>query len=83
MSNSTSFQTHYGYEKGMLHNHENNHQASSSQKHVHRSKRTGHNRTTKAQKKRAFIANTLFSILCLIAIVIVAIIAYDRWVGLF
>lgn len=76
MSNSTSFQTHYGYgsSKQVL---------SPAQEHVHRSKRAGHNRTTKEQKKRSIIANILFTFLSLVALVIVAIIAYDRWYGLF
>lgn len=76
MSYSTSFQTHYGYGSSKQ-------ALSPTQGHAHRSKRAGHNRTTKGQKKRTLIANVLFTFLSLVALIIVAIIAYDRWYGLF
>lgn len=79
MSNSTVIQTHYGNGSIM---HHNNAQCP-AKKHIHHSKRSGHNRITKGQKKRSIIANILFMLLSLIAIAIVATIVYDRWYGLF
>lgn len=78
-----NYQTHYGYENSKHHNHKHHHQSSSTKEHVHRNKRAGHNRRTKDQKRRTFYANIIFAILSLIALAIIAIIAYDRFVGLF
>lgn len=76
MSESTNNQS-------MHEHHSHTHQHVPEQKYVHHSRRAGHNRTTKGQKKKAIYANLLFLILFIIAMVIIAIIAYDQWVGLF
>lgn len=51
--------------------------------HEHYSKRAGRNRTTKSQKRRKVIETILFNFLCIIAALIIAIIVYDEFYGLF
>lgn len=51
--------------------------------HVHYSTRAGHNRTTSSQKKRALYGNIIFTILSILAALIVAFIIYDHCEGLF
>ena len=51
--------------------------------HEHYSQRSGHNRMTNSQKKRKIVGRILFSFLCVIAAIIMAIIAYDHIFGLF
>ena len=67
----------------MHEHHSHTHQHVPEKKHVHHSRRAGHNRTTKEQKKRVIYSRILFLALSIIALGIIAIIAYDHWVGLF
>ena len=76
MSESTNNQSMHGH-------HSHTHQHVPEKKYVHHSRRAGHNRTTKGQRKRAFCARVLCLVLSIIALIIIAIIAYDQWVGLF
>lgn len=62
---------------GVAHHHEHHHE------HAHHSNRSGHNRITSSQKTRKRIADTLFTFLSIIATLIVLIILYDKWKGLF
>ena len=68
---------------GVQHHHEVHPHHGAHHHKVHYSQRAGRNRHTSSQKKRALYGKILFTVLSLIATFIVAIILYDRFIGLF
>ncbi len=65
---------------GTHHEHHHHHHHEDAQ---HHSKRAGQNRKTKTQIRRKVLGNLLFTILSILAILILLVIAYDHWIGLF